>query len=143
MLSRHTIKHELTIVFFTGVTYIRPASKRNRCCSNDRYDTRLLVGGDFLLGDHGDHQGYCVIAIARSSSIEAINSRKSQLCRDEVPGGRWAVRAQERNKAGQRAKRNVYLAYRRAVTERGSSDTWTTHGGHPGGVGTITASDRR
>jgi hypothetical protein len=68
MLSRHTIKYELIIVFLIGVTYIRPASERNCCCSNDRYDTRLFVSGDFLLSDHGGHKRYCVIAIARSSS---------------------------------------------------------------------------
>jgi hypothetical protein len=35
------------------VTYICPASQRNSCRGNHGYNARLLVGGDFLLGDHG------------------------------------------------------------------------------------------
>lgn len=100
MPSRHTINHELTIVCLIGETYVRPASERNCCCSDDRYDTRLLVGGDFLLDDHGGHKGYCVIATARSSSIEAVNPRKSQLYRDEVPGGQRAVQEQGMDTVG-------------------------------------------
>jgi hypothetical protein len=135
MLSRHTIEHELTIVSLIGVAYIRPASERNCRGSDDRYDTRLLVGGDFLLGDHGGHRDI-VLSQLRDHRVSKLSIRASRNYVGIQCRGAEQCRFKERH---------VYQAYRRAVTGRGSSvsDTSTTHGEHPGGVGTATASDRR
>jgi hypothetical protein len=57
------------------MTNICPACQRNCRRSDDRYDARLLVGCDLLVGDHDGQRTGGTIVMARSSSGEAIETR--------------------------------------------------------------------